>query len=227
MATVDNFLSYIRANDVARGNLFAVSITPPMAMIGSVSSIQVQDVMLMANGFTTPTISTHGTPASYGNRPSAEIPHSIVMGADSIFNASFIIDGGYMIRKFFDRWMWLFGDPVQFEVAFFEKAVSPEVTIQYLDRANIPRYGYRLFDVFPKVLPAISSRSGPSDVIVTQDVTFGCSRWEPMEIVEGYAAPPFSRNPNDFLKTAISTITPFINFPIGAPINSLPFGLAL
>ena len=97
---INNFMSEIRQNSVARTNLFEVTLTAPRILTGSGA---VRKISLYAEGASLPGLSLGtGDVTRYGYGPHEKVPYTIQTNDTTI---SFIGDGKGEIYKFFYNWL--------------------------------------------------------------------------------------------------------------------------
>jgi hypothetical protein len=176
---LNNFISELKQNSVARTNLFDVVITPPKMMAGSKTASKIS---LFAEGAQLPgiNIQTDDGIKRFGYGPQDNIPHS---SQTNDITLNFIGDGKGEIYKFFYKWMQGIvrsdyevpsnktspNGLSPYEVAFKEE-YETTIAIKTYDEQGETVFEYQLTKAFPKNLPDVSlnwSDSGMMQFSVT------------------------------------------------------------
>ena len=154
----NNFLAEIRANSVARTNLFEVTITPPAILTGSTSTVN--KIALYAEGAQLPGLFLQTAELKrFGFGPNEKVPYAIQTNATTI---NFIGDGKGELYKFFYRWLQgiVRGDYdpstesvsqnglTAYEVEFKER-YKCQMIITTFNEQGTPVLEYQLTDAFP------------------------------------------------------------------------------
>jgi hypothetical protein len=179
---INNFISEIRQNSVARTNLFEVMISIPSVM-GS-SSATAQKLSLYAEGAQLPGLNIQTDNIKrYGIGPMESVPYSI---QNNDITVNFIGDGRGEIYKYFYNWMHSIvkGDSfitsggssssglAPYEVEFKED-YRATLTILTFNEQGQNVLEYELYDVFPKNLPDITLNWSDNSTMMQFGVTFG------------------------------------------------------
>ena len=160
---INNFISEIRNNSVARTNLFEVTITAPQILGGNSTAPKIS---LYAEGAQLPGLFIQTADLKrFGYGPSEKVPYSLQTNDTTI---NFIGDGKGEIYKFFYRWMQgiVRGDQVMtsgavvgglapYEVQFKDQYRS-NITITTFNEQGTPVLTYDLSDAYPINVPDIT-----------------------------------------------------------------------
>jgi hypothetical protein len=179
---MNNFISEIRQNSVARTNLFEVMISIPTVM-GS-SSATAQKLSLYAEGAQLPGLNIQTDNIKrYGIGPMESVPYSI---QNNDITVNFIGDGKGEVYKYFYNWMHSIvkGDSfitgggssssglAPYEVEFKEDYRST-LTISTFNEQGQNVLQYELYDAFPKNLPDVTLNWSDNSTMMQFGVTFG------------------------------------------------------
>jgi len=179
---MNNFISEIRQNSVARTNLFEVMLSIPTVM-GS-SSATTQKLSLYAEGAQLPGLNIQTDNIKrYGVGPMESVPYSI---QNNDITVNFIGDGKGEIYKYFYNWMHSIvkGDSfitsggssasglAPYEVEFKED-YRCTLTILTFNEQGQNVLEYELYDAFPKNLPDITLNWSDNSTMMQFGVTFG------------------------------------------------------
>lgn len=101
MGSVENFLSLVRNKGLARIEKFQVNIFGPNV----VSTMDERDISLLCEEASIPGL-VIGTRVARLHNLNIQRPSTIDYGGDSA-NFTFLVDGSWGVRRYFDRWMKL------------------------------------------------------------------------------------------------------------------------
>lgn len=162
---INNFISELKQNSVARTNLFDVTITPPKVLAGTAAA---RKISLFAEGAQLPgiNIQTDSSIKRFGYGPQDNMPHS---SQTNDITLNFIGDGKGEVYKFFYRWMQGIvrsdyevpsgkvglGGLAPYEVAFRED-YETTISIKTYDEQGETIIDYELLKAFPKNLPDVT-----------------------------------------------------------------------
>ena len=163
---INNFISELKQNSVARTNLFDVTVSPPKSLAGSATTAQ--KISLFAEGAQLPgiNIQTDSGFKRFGYGPQDNVPHS---AQTNDITLNFIGDGKGEIYRFFYRWMQSIvrsdyevpsgktgtNGLRPYEVAFRDE-YETTITIQTYDEQGETVLQYELLKAFPKNIPDVS-----------------------------------------------------------------------
>ncbi len=187
--TIDQLKATIgKRGGIARGNRFAVTITPPTqsllnldlqsaaasALSGTFSLGGLvndpRDINILCESCSLPGRIIQTTEYDPYDRATRKKPNTVV-NEDVTF--SFLLTNDYYVKKFFDKWMESIIDPDSHMVSY-DSEYKTDVFIQQLDQKNTPIYGVRLLDAFPVSVNSVelsnaSSETIKIDVVMTYD----------------------------------------------------------
>ncbi len=169
---LNDFLNYIKRNNIARTNRFRVTFAIPdalaqggsnttidpssgtdyMKMIGEVTSqlksLNSQNpsniISMTCLMFDIPGRQESVTEISYGN-----FPRKIVNGrAYNEVGSTFLVTGQYAEKKFFDDWFNIINDETNHAVEFYDNYIGT-ITVECLDIQDQVVYMFQLMEAFP------------------------------------------------------------------------------
>ena len=191
MASIDTLKSAISNHGgVAHPNRFNVIFTPPKMsllnknptnLIGNLASGSLslrnlindpRDISLLCQSVTIPgrNITTLDYMANKGTRKQ---PYTFV---DSEVTMSFILTSDFYIKTMFDTWLENIFDTESYYVGY-KKDYATDVTIQQLNKENIPVYGVRLINAFPTSFADISLDNSSADTVQKVSATFSYDKF--------------------------------------------------
>ena len=191
MASIDTLKSAISNHGgVAHPNRFNVIFTPPKMsllnknpanLIGNLASGSLslrnlindpRDISLLCESVSLPgrNISTLDYQSGRGSRKQ---PYTFV---DSEVSMSFLLTSDFYIKTMFDTWLENIFDTENYYVGY-KKDYSTDVTIQQLNKKNIPVYGVRLVNAFPTSVADIALDNTTSDTVQKMSATFSYDKF--------------------------------------------------
>ena len=191
MASIDTLKSTISNHGgIAHPNRFNVIFTPPKMslinknpanLIGNLASGSLslrnlindpRDISLLCQSVSLPgrNISTTDYQAGKGSRKQ---PYTFV---DSEVTMSFLLTSDFYIKTMFDTWMENIFDTESYYVGY-KKDYSTDITIQQLNKKNIPVYGVRLVNAYPTTVTDISLDNSSADTVQKMSATFSYDKY--------------------------------------------------
>jgi len=175
---------------VAPGNRFNVIFTPPKMslinknpanLIGNLASGSLslrnlindpRDISFLCQSVSLPgrNISTLDYMSDKGSRKQ---PYTFV---DSEVTMSFLLTSDYYIKTMFDTWLENIFDTENYYVGY-KKDYSTDITIQQLNKENIPVYGVRLVNAFPTSVTDITLDNSSADTAQKMSATFSFDKF--------------------------------------------------
>ena len=169
--TIDDFKSVIsRRSGLAPANRFAIFMSPPSQTLLNLDLQNVasnllsgnfgpgqlvndpRDVSLLCESCSLPGRQIQTLDKQHMNyRQSIKIPQGYF---NEDVNFVFHLTNDYHMKKVFDRWLDLVINPETYQVAYRKEFVT-DVTIQQLNRQNVPVYGIKLKNAFPVTVNTI------------------------------------------------------------------------
>lgn len=175
MASINEFISQVKSEGLARDNRFLVEITPPQAIfnngVARKLSLYCQNVSLPGMNFASNPVTTYG-----------EQREVIYNRQFEPLSMEFLGDNPMNIKKFFDSWQQLIIDPVTRLVSYYQDYIGT-IEISQIDVSDEerPTYKVRLFEAFPKTVSPVNYTSASKDVTKVQ-VSFEYKYWVPVEV---------------------------------------------
>ena len=191
MASIDTLKSSISNHGgIAHPNRFNVIFTPPKMsllnknptnLIGNLASGSLslrnlindpRDISLLCQSISIPgrNLSTLDYQAGKGSRKQ---PYSFT---DTEVSMSFILTSDFYIKNMFDTWLENIFDTENYYVGY-KKDYATDVTIQQLNKKNIPVYGVRLVNAYPTTVTDIALDNATPDSVQKMTATFSYDRF--------------------------------------------------
>ena len=167
---MQKLLASINNSGVQPSNRFEVRLDPPGDIVGPM-----EEIILRCESVTMPgrNLSSLSDANIYG--PTREIVSGVTYAED--VTCSFLADGNFDIRRFFEAWQELAFNPRTWDVGYHEKYVG-KVKIFTLDRNDLQRYGVTLIEAFPKTLGAHELNMTSTNELQKISVGFSFRYWE-------------------------------------------------
>jgi hypothetical protein len=164
MSSVSNFISELNKYGVARSEKFKVEIVPPPAIQNQLTVIR--NIPFFCESVDVPGLNIITRPAKIHNL-NIQRPSTIDYMGDGI-NLTFLVDGSWNIKKFFDAWTDIIVDRNR-EIGEYKNIVGT-VTIHNLHESNTSatgsehketvNYKVKLIDAFPKNISPLPAGYG-------------------------------------------------------------------
>ena len=161
MYSVNEFISEIKKNGVARSEKFRVEITPPIALQSSMDTQRM--LPFYCDAVDLPGVNINTRPSKINNLNIQQASTIDYMG-DGV-NFSFLIDGSWNIKKFFDDWANLIIDRNR-EIGEYNNVIG-SVTIYNLHESNTSatgsehketvNYKVKLVNAFPRNISPLNA----------------------------------------------------------------------
>lgn len=178
MSSYADFVQFVKNDGLARQNRFSVTFALP-ALSGPTSGIfsaagqNMRSLSLMCKSVSVPGINIVTAPYRIIGE-TFEVPYDRSFSGATL---SFYMDKNMYFRQFFDDWINTIQDKETRNLGYYKEIVSPEMTIDVLDRMNNINYTIILKDVFPKTIGALELDQGSNDTMVLP-VTFDYHYYE-------------------------------------------------
>lgn len=176
MAEINEFISLVKTEGLARNNRFVVYITPPASLASPNTKLRFlcDTASLPGMNFLSNPVMTYG-----------EQREVIYNRSFEPVNLEFMLDQDMEIKRYFDSWQALIVHPVSRMVNYYRNYIGT-IEIHQLDGSNKEqsRYVARLHEAFPKSVAAISYSSGSKD-ISKLSVSIEYKYWMPVEVSRG------------------------------------------
>ena len=174
---LQDFLSLVRTDGLARSNRFSIVIPLPASRIES--TLDLERLSLFAEISTLPgakinteqlklfgPVYTRPTGIDYGNT----------------INVTFIVDGDLKVRRIFEDWIHLVGNKNSYTVNYHTDYVSQQITLSQLNVNDNIVYTYKLKDAFPIEIGAMNISQQTENQVHRLTVTFAYRSWEYMQV---------------------------------------------
>ena len=172
-SAIDTLRSELARGGLPQSNRFQLNINPPRNMpVGGqiLRSLMIRTVSVDLPGNTLDTIPDNNI---YG--PNRNIVQGISY-ADSI-DAKFLMDENFEVHQYFQSWQRLMYDDKTWNLRYYNVYASGTMDIFILNRDHRPTAAFRLWEVYPSTIGAISLDMGSSSPINEFTVSFNFRFW--------------------------------------------------
>lgn len=176
MATfkLQDFLSRVRSEDLARPNRYEIELVPPAGLSSYGSIARTINLYCESSSLPSQNISTKAH-RIYG--PAHLRPFSSEFGGEGM-QMVFYLDQPMNIKGFFDAWMFSIIDPNTFNVAYQRNYVT-NIRIKQLNNKNDETYSVTLIDAFPRSTNLLDLNAASNNTPHKLGVTFSYRYWKP------------------------------------------------
>ena len=191
MAEINEFVSLVRTEGLARSNRFIVYIYPPLSVSSRIDSTKLrlycESVSLPGMNLLTNPVTTYGEQREVVYNRSYEP-----------VNLEFMLDQGMDIKRFFDDWQQQIIHPQSRMVNYYQNYIG-SIEIYQLggDKMESSKYCVRLHEAYPKSVAPISYNYD-SKGVTKLSVSIEYKYWSPVEVFGGIggeeAQPPEFQN---------------------------------
>jgi hypothetical protein len=215
---LNNFISEIKQNALARSNRYAVLFTPP----AGVDPSALQRVLLFCDQVQLPGVN-YSTIQNRTFGEFREVPYEKLF--DNV-NMSFYVDNDMQVKHLFDNWIDSIQDPITRTFNYYNKYTS-NMVIEVQDINDKTRYQVTLWECYPKNLGAIQLDYASKDVM-KMTVTMQYKYWTSSTVetlpddqkIPTSLIDKFSKNFNQFQQQLNSVLgDKFGNFVTGSAIT--------
>jgi hypothetical protein len=172
--SVQNFIKEVQNRDLARVNLFEVTITPPPALTffddQRIISLFCDSTSLPSQKILTKRHTIYGE--------TEPRPYSVDFG--STINLTFVLDASMHVRSFFDRWMDMVVDRDSNNVNYQSYYVGGLRVAQLRSKEHTEAYAAEFVGAFPIAVNLLPVDNNQSNIVHRMDVTFEYRKWNPL-----------------------------------------------
>lgn len=175
MNNLENFISEIRKNDLARSNRFEVEFFSP------VSSELGQTISLLCEDAAVPGLLVPYSPIKIGNWVEPRVHGLEFFGDNATF--TFYCDTKWNVRLYFEDWMYSAVSPLSKEVGFYDQYIG-SVVVHTLNRKDQRVQSWTLVDAVPRnisLTPVTQGNESPARVTISMAYKL----WQPGAIGVG------------------------------------------
>ena len=172
-SAIDQLRTELASGGMPQLNRFQVNINPPESL--GEGSIALRRMMIRTHSVSLPgnTLDTIPDNNIYG--PNRNIVQGISY-ADSI-DAKFLMDENFEVHQYFQSWQRLMYDDKTWNLRYYNVYASGTMDIFILNRDHRPTAAFRLWEVYPSTIGAISLDMGSSSPINEFTVSFNFRFW--------------------------------------------------
>lgn len=178
MASINEFISQVKSEGLARDNRYLVTITPPASLVGGSPDVKLR---LLCQSVNMPGLNFVSNPVlTYGEQREV-----IYNRQFEPINMEWILDTRMDIKRFWDDWQQLMIHPVSRMVSYYQDYIGT-IEIDQLDSSDEekPRYAVRLYEAYPKTVAPIAYSAGSKE-ITKLSVTIEYKYWLPLNVESG------------------------------------------
>lgn len=176
MATLNEFISIIKGDGLAREYRFEVVITPPFALSSRLGTTE--KLILYCQSASMPGISFLSNPVlTYGE------PREVIYNRTfEPVELEFLVNSHMEVKTYFDEWANSIVDPVTRMHSYYSDYIGTVDISQllYSIDGNETRYTVRLFEAFPKAIQPIQYNYSSKEVTKLR-VTMQYKYWDVVE----------------------------------------------
>jgi|GEM_PF-3623628 len=174
---LENFLSLVRNESLARVNRFEVIIEPPNVIGRSIE--QARNVSLLCEVANFPPLNLSVKPFKIFG-PSYQRPITSEYGGDGM-SMTFHVDRDMVLKRFFDNWMEGIVRREDFTVNYqFEYATT--ILVRQLDEANNVTYEIELLEAFPRSMTLMDLNNTAQNQTHRLNIIFAYRYWRRTDI---------------------------------------------
>lgn len=169
---LDEFRAEIFKKGLARNNRFEVVIpSPPSLDYGTQES---RFVSLLAESTNFPPINV-GVTSQRIFGPSYQRPKFVDYGGDNII-ITFLVDGGMLVKKYFEDWLELVIEPETYFVGYQDEYTT-DISISQLDEDENNVYSITIYEAFPRSINIMDLNNTNTNSFHRLSVSFAYRYW--------------------------------------------------
>jgi len=170
MSNLENFISEIRKNDLARSNRFEVEFFSPVSSttLGQTISVLCEDAAI-------PGLLVPYSPIKIGNWTEPRVHGVEFFGDNATF--TFYCDTKWNVRQYFEDWMFTAADPTSKEVGFYDQYVG-SVIVHTLNRQDKIEKSWTLIEAVPRNI-SLTPVSQGNESIARVSISLAYKLWQP------------------------------------------------
>lgn len=169
---LEKFLALAQTQSFARTNRFEVIITPPAGLLNVYKSDDIS-IMVEQASFPLLNIATKGLKI-FG--PTYQRPVTSEYGGEGM-SISFHIDRDMKLKKFFEDWMHLIINPIDFTVSFQEEYIT-DIYIRQLDEEDMVTHEVVLYEAFPRNMNILELNNAATNQTHRLNMLFAYRYWQ-------------------------------------------------
>jgi len=169
---LEKFLALAQTQSFARTNRFEVLITPPQGLLNLYRGDNIS-IMVEQASFPLLNIATKGLKI-FG--PTYQRPVTSEYGGEGM-SLSFHIDRDMRLKKFFEDWMHIIVNPVDFTVAYQEEYIT-DIYIRQLDEQNKVTHEVVVYEAFPRNMNLLELNNSASNQTHRLNMLFAYRYWQ-------------------------------------------------
>ena len=160
MASLNDFIANVKSEGLMRNNRYIVNFSLPPSLTGSVTNLDLQNILLFCDSATIPGVTISTTPAlTFGEV--REMPYEKLF---SPANFTFYVDNKMFVKKMFDAWQAAIINPQTRHTGYYvDYTTTFEITI--FDINQNARYGIKLHEAYLKDISPIQLDYANRDIM--------------------------------------------------------------
>jgi hypothetical protein len=182
---IDNFISEVHTNGLAKPSRFEVSIVVPDCMrdnsMGQKISMFCDQAFFPAQRILLSRQQLFGPPSQH--------PVGVDYGGEGI-TLQFYVDREMKVKRFFDKWLQGIISPADY-TARYQRNYLSQINVIQLDESNTETYKVSVIDAFPSSMLALNLDANSTNQVHKLSVTFSFRRWVE-EVIAPSSAPQTS-----------------------------------
>lgn len=169
---LQKFLALAQTQSFARTNRFEVLIPPPIGLLDVYQSDNIS-IMVEQASFPLLNITTKGFKI-FG--PTYQRPVTTEYGGEGM-SISFHIDRDMRLKKFFEDWMHLIVNPIDFTVSYQEEYIT-SIYIRQLDEQDFVTHEVVLYEAFPRNMNILELNNAATNQTHRLNMLFAYRYWQ-------------------------------------------------
>ena len=164
---LNEFISTIGTQDVARQNRFAVSIHGP-------GGLATREINLLCESASFPGQNIRTTGDGLRAGPAREVGQGATYGPITL---RFVCRPGLPEKKYFENWQELMFSKETWQVSYYKNYIG-EIKMDQLDRMDRGRYSITIYEAYPKIITAQDVSYQSDNAYQTLSVEFTYFYWD-------------------------------------------------
>jgi len=164
---LNEFISTIGGQDIARQNRFAVSIHGP-------GGLATREINLLCEAASFPGQNIRTTADTLRAGPQREVGQGVTYGPITL---RFVCRPGLPEKKYFENWQALMFNKETWQVSYYKDYIG-EIKMDQLDRMDRGRYAITIYEAYPKIITAQDFSYQSDNVYQTLTVEFTYWYWD-------------------------------------------------
>ena len=172
-----DFQTQVRSRGLAKQNRFEIEFPVPPLFSRRGNFLDIRTVNMFCESTNLPA-QVLGVKQQRIYGPAYQRPFSTDFGGEGI-TMTFLLDQPMDIKAFFDTWLSIIVDPVEYYV-HYQEDYAVNLTIKQLNEKNDVTYAVTLQDCFPRSYNLLELNQGSTNSVHKLSVNFAYRKWIPV-----------------------------------------------